>query len=58
MTFAKRARLCIRLLMALAVAPLSFGLDRARARSETETGPQEAARRVNPEAPPIPRLVR
>ena|SRR5215510_6829270 len=54
MTTATQARLCVGFLVAAAGAALRFGLDVARARSETETAPQEAARQVNPKAPPIP----
>jgi len=54
MTTATQARLCVGFLVAAPGAALRFGLDVARARSETETAPQEAARQVNPKAPPIP----
>jgi hypothetical protein len=54
--WALQKRLYIGLLVALAAAALSFGLNGAgkQARSETRTGPSEAARPATRETPPIP----
>jgi hypothetical protein len=54
--WALQKRLYIGLLVALAAAALSFGLNGAgkQARSETRTAPSEAARPATRETPPIP----